>query len=117
LYPKTNKTSIRTRIRAHLSVNHQLSLFELLDKLEAAGLHLDRDYLSKLVGKVFRERIKRADRQTLNQMASGFYKYQRRCPIQNALEALEAALGDARQVIKARIKKAIQASGSGQPLS
>jgi hypothetical protein len=59
-------------IRAHLAVNHQLSLFELVDKLEAEGLHLDRDYLSKLLGKVYRERVTRADRQTLNNALAAF---------------------------------------------
>jgi hypothetical protein len=47
--PKDKQEFHKSRIREHMAVNHQLSLFELVDKLEAEGLHLDRDYLSKLL--------------------------------------------------------------------
>jgi hypothetical protein len=44
----------------------------LLEKLNAEGINMDRDVLSKLLGKVYRERIKRADRQTLNYALASF---------------------------------------------
>jgi hypothetical protein len=45
--PKDKQDYYKSRMRAHFAVNHQLTLYELLEKLEAEGLHLDRDYLSK----------------------------------------------------------------------
>jgi arginine repressor len=61
-----------SRIRALVSLNHQATHVELLEKLKAEGITLDREYLSKLVGKVYRERIKRADHQTLNYALAAF---------------------------------------------
>jgi hypothetical protein len=40
--------------------------------LKAEGISLDRDYLSKLVSKVYQERVKRADRATLNYALAAF---------------------------------------------
>jgi hypothetical protein len=36
------------------------------------GIHLDRQFLSRLVGKVYQERTKRADRWTLNYALAAF---------------------------------------------
>jgi hypothetical protein len=55
-----------------LPLSHQITLYELQDKLDAEGLHLNRDYLSTLVKKVYRERVTRADRQTLNNALAAF---------------------------------------------
>jgi len=72
LVAKDRQDFYKARIRALLSVDHQATHVQLLEKLKAEGITLDREYLSKLVGKVLRERIKRADRQTLNYALAAF---------------------------------------------
>jgi hypothetical protein len=41
----------KSRIRALIFVDHQLTNVALVEKLKAEGIRLDRDYLSKLVAK------------------------------------------------------------------
>mgnify|MGYP001198642733 CR=1 FL=1 len=72
LVAKDRQDFYKARIRALLSVDHQATHVQLLEKLRVEGIILDREYLSKLVGKVLRERIKRADRQTLNFALAAF---------------------------------------------
>lgn len=69
---KDKQDFYKSRIRAIVSVEHQITLVQLLDKLGVEGIHLDRDYLSKLANKVYQERSKRADRQTLNYALAAF---------------------------------------------
>lgn len=69
---KDKQEFYKSRIRAIVSVEHQITLVQLLDKLAQEGIHLDRDYLSKLANKVYQERTKRADRQTLNYALAAF---------------------------------------------
>jgi hypothetical protein len=69
---KDRQELYKSRIRAIVSVNHQLTNNEISDLLERDGIHLDRDYLSKLLRKVYQERTKRADRQTLNYALAAF---------------------------------------------
>jgi len=69
---KDKQEFFKSRIRSIVSVEHQITLVQLLDKLAQEGIHLDRDYLSKLANKVYQERTKRADRQTLNYALAAF---------------------------------------------
>ena len=69
---KDKQEFYKSRIRAIVSVEHQITLVQILDKLAKEGIHLDRDYLSKLANKVYQERTKRADRQTLNYALAAF---------------------------------------------
>ena len=69
---KDKQEFYKSRIRAIVSIQHQITLVQLLDKLAEEGIHLDRDYLSKLANKVYQERTKRADRQTLNYALAAF---------------------------------------------
>jgi hypothetical protein len=69
---KDKQEFYKSRIRAIVSVEHQITLVQILDKLAQEGIHLDRDYLSKLANKVYQERTKRADRQTLNYALAAF---------------------------------------------
>ena len=69
---KDRQELYKSRIRALVSVNHQLTNNEISDLLEREGIHLDRDYLSKLLRKIYQERTKRADRQTLNYALAAF---------------------------------------------
>ena len=69
---KDKQDFYKSRIRALVSVDHQMTNAELLEKLRVEGISMDRDFLSKLLGKVYRERIKRADRQTLAYALASF---------------------------------------------
>ena len=69
---KDRQEFYKSRIRAIVSVDHQITYVQILDKLAEEGIHLDRQYLSKLVAKVYQERTKRADRQTLNYALAAF---------------------------------------------
>jgi hypothetical protein len=69
---KDRQEFYKSRIRAIVSVDHQITHMQILDKLAEDGIHLDRQYLSKLVAKVYQERTKRADRQTLNYALAAF---------------------------------------------
>jgi hypothetical protein len=69
---KDRQELYKSRISAIVSVNHQLTNNEISELLERDGIHLDRDYLSKLPRKVYQERTKRADRQTLNYALAAF---------------------------------------------
>lgn len=69
---KDKQEFYKSRIRAHISIDHQITNVMLLARLEQEGIHMDRDFLSKLLSKVYRERITRADRHTLNQALAAF---------------------------------------------
>jgi hypothetical protein len=72
LVAKDRQKLYESRIRALLAVDDQATHVQLLEMLKAEGIVLDGEYLSKLVGKAFRERIERADRATLNYALAAF---------------------------------------------
>jgi hypothetical protein len=69
---KDRQKFYKSRIRALISVDHQMTHVDLLVKLVQEGISLDLDYLSKLVAKVYQERVKRVDRATLNYALAAF---------------------------------------------
>jgi hypothetical protein len=67
-----HKQLYKSKIRSLLARNHQATQIELVEGMEKAGFKLDRFYLSKLVKEIHAERIRRADRQTLNFALASF---------------------------------------------
>jgi len=67
-----HKQFYKAKIRSLVSRNHLAPQRELQLKLEADGIHLDRNYLGKLLNEVYTERAKRADRTTLNNALASF---------------------------------------------
>lgn len=66
------KQFYKSRIRSLLSVDHQMTNAELQAKLDGENIHLDRGFLAKLLKDVYRERMTRADRVTLNHALAAF---------------------------------------------
>jgi hypothetical protein len=66
------KQFYKAKIRALVSRNHLAPQRELQERLEAEGIHLDRNYVGKLLNEIYSERTKRADRMTLNNALASF---------------------------------------------
>jgi hypothetical protein len=66
------KALYKSKIRSVLARNHQISAVELAEVLKTGGLDLERHYLGKLMKEVNAERVRRADRQTLNFALASF---------------------------------------------
>jgi hypothetical protein len=66
------KALYKSKIRSVIARNHQISAVELSEVLKTGGLDLERHYLGKLMKEVNAERVRRADRQTLNFALASF---------------------------------------------
>jgi hypothetical protein len=66
------KALYKSKIRSVIARNHQISAVELAEVLKTGGLDLERHYLGKLMKEVNAERVRRADRQTLNFALASF---------------------------------------------
>ncbi len=67
-----HKQYYRSKIRALLVENPQITQRELQEHLQKGGLNLDRKYLGTLLKGIYAERIHRADRHTLNAALGAF---------------------------------------------
>ena len=73
LIAKDKKQYLISRVRSVIAQDHQIPLDDLADRLDREyGIKIERHYLSTLVKKIYAERIKRADRQTLNYALAAF---------------------------------------------
>jgi hypothetical protein len=70
---KDKKQYIVSRVRSIIAQDHQIPLDDLAQRLDREyGIKIERHYLSTLVKKIYAERVKRADRQTLNYALASF---------------------------------------------
>jgi hypothetical protein len=70
---KVKKQYLAARVRSVISQDHQIGLDDLAERLERDyGIKVERHYLSGIVRKLYAERAKRADRQTLNYALAAF---------------------------------------------
>jgi hypothetical protein len=67
-----HKQLYKARIRSVLAQDPQITQRDLELRLEVDGLKLDRKYLGSLLKAIYVERVKRADRQTLNYALAAF---------------------------------------------
>jgi hypothetical protein len=73
LIAKDKKQYLIARVRSLIAQDHQIPLDDLAVRLDREfGIKIERHYLSTLVKKIYAERVKRADRQTLNYALASF---------------------------------------------
>jgi hypothetical protein len=67
------KQYLVSRVRSIIAQDHQITLDDLAQRLDREyGIKIERHYLSGIVRKLYAERAKRADRQTLNYALAAF---------------------------------------------
>ncbi|HLY40463.1 MAG TPA: hypothetical protein VKR52_04575 [Terracidiphilus sp.] len=70
---KEKKQYLVARVRSVLAQDHQIGLDDLADRLDREyGIRIERHYLSGIVRKLYAERTRRADHQTLNYALAAF---------------------------------------------
>src|SRR5690348_4546035 len=67
-----NKAFYKSKIRTLLVQNPQLTQREVQELLDKQGLHLERNYLGKLINGIYAERAHRLDTLTLNNALAAF---------------------------------------------
>ena len=67
-----HKEQYKANLRQLLTRAPDVTQLELVEGMKKLGFTLDRFYLSKLVAEIRRERVRRADRQTLNYALASF---------------------------------------------
>jgi hypothetical protein len=73
LIVKDKKQYLVSRVRSIIAQDHQIALDDLALRLDREyGIKIERHYLSTIVRKIYAERVKRADRQTLNYALAAF---------------------------------------------